>query len=264
MKRIGYLTLAYAVVAFSGCTSVSTPKSSAVSIVVEPAQNDAVESLAAKQRPSNYDRVGAPAPYRSVQAQPEPRPVVDNRPLPVWNESELVAVEMDAYVNEKGELVEPSRKWVVRKPGGWNVDAARSPERAYIPAANVAPIPQAPGSYTPYVSPGVSVSSLTPPAPKRGAVDLAGVKNVRVTGFMHQSDRTKAQDMAAPGEVLVFDPALGYLLVPQSVFMQTPVAVDGAAGVTSRPTQQPSRPSRATPKVDADEDIGQTTPQERE
>ena len=255
MKIAAFPTLSLAIL-LSGCATTGERRpGSAVEIQVEPSRNHGIESLAATPRGSV--RPAASVVTGQPRLAPAPPPVLDEQPAPVWKDAEVVAVDMDAYVNERGELIAPSRKWVVRKQGGWNMDAARNPERAYVPSENVPAFPQAPCSYTPMVSPGSEFARDTQPtSPKNGIIGLAGVKQVRVLGYVVESDRSKAQTMVQPGEVLVLDKTLGFLAVPQAVLLQTPIHIPGNAGISSSARNE--RSARTIPDVTADEDVVST------
>lgn len=150
----------------------------------------------------------------------QPRPAtVSQAPMPVWNDAQVVKVELDAYVNEKGEAFGPSVKYVVKQPGGWNVDALRNPHRAYVPTENTPPIPSAYGySANPMVSPGDGVRSFGEYRPVQPAA-LQDLSRTRITGFVERSQEYMARSMAQPGETPVFDESLGWILVPSASFV---------------------------------------------
>jgi len=151
----------------------------------------------------------------------EPRPATLNQsPLPVWNDAQLVRVDLDAYVNEKGEAFGPSVKYVVKQPGGWNVDALRNPTRAYVPTENVPPVPSKSG-YTanPLVSPGSAQPAGAPEVRPIQASLMQDLSSVRVTGFVERSQEPMARSMAQNGEIPIFDESLGWILVPSSALI---------------------------------------------
>lgn len=149
-----------------------------------------------------------------------PRPAtISQAPLPVWNDAQVVKVELDAYVNEKGEAFGPSVKYVVKQPGGWNVDALRNPHRSYVPTENTPPIPSAFGySANPMVSPGDGARSLGDFRPVQPAV-LQDLSRIRITGFVERSQEHMARSMAMPGETPLFDESLGWILVPSAALV---------------------------------------------
>ncbi len=245
--------LVAAVIVFPGCASTTESRGTTSDVVVEvePAHRTSgtIDTIAATRASNGPSRPSLLAPARAL-------PTLDESPVPVYRNAEVVAVEMDAYVNEKGELVAPTKKWVVRRPGAWDLTAARNPERAYVPAENVPVIPQAPGSYTPMVSPVSTPVGEAPvvATPSKGIIDIAGVKNVRVTGFTSESDRAKAQAMVGPGEVLFKHPTLGFIVVPQSFLLETPVSIEGAAGLTPQARRAAVRQNSSA--ASNEEDIG--------
>lgn len=150
----------------------------------------------------------------------EPRPAtIAQSPLPVWNDAQVVKVELDAYVNEKGEAFGPSVKYVVKQPGGWNVDALRSPHRSYVPTENTPPIPSAFGySANPMVAPGDGARAFGDVRPVQPAV-LQDISRIRMSGFVERSQESMARSMAMPGETPLFDESLGWILVPTSTLV---------------------------------------------
>jgi|GEM_PF-1954982 hypothetical protein len=190
----------------------------------------------------------------------EPQPATINQsPLPVWNDAQLVRVDLDAYVNEKGEAFGPSVKYVVKQPGGWNVDALRNPTRAYVPSENVPPVPSKNG-YTanPMVAPG---SAQTPAGPSVRPIQaslIQDLSSVRVTGFVERSQEPLARSMAQNGEIPIFDESLGWILVPSSALVpsnQIPAPVVPYQTSAAQPSYQTSAPLPAASQV-----INYTTP----
>ncbi len=148
---------------------------------------------------------------------------VPTEPLPIWKDAQVTRVELDAYVNENGEAFGPSVKYVVKQAGGWNIDALRNPHRAYVPTENVPPIPSSSGfSANPMIAPGEAATPSTQTPGVVGAVQpsiIQRMTDVRVTGFVEKSQETYARAMAKPGETPLFDEAMGWILVPQSVLV---------------------------------------------
>lgn len=138
-------------------------------------------------------------------------------PMPIWSDAQVVRVEMDAYVNEKGEAFGPSVKYVVKQPGGWNIDALRNPQTSYVPSENVPPVPSRNGfTANPMVSPGEAMTdSSTQVRPLQPSL-LQDPSKIRVTGFVERSQESHARSMAKNGEIPIFDEALGWILVPQT------------------------------------------------
>lgn len=134
-----------------------------------------------------------------------------NEPLPVWENTRIQKVLVDAYVDERGNLHPESYMYVVTKQGGWNMDAVRKPE-AYIPPENAA---------KPLSGFGVSygLSAALPQIGKESqSMAVIGADNIRITGYMDKADAAKARELANPAtELAIFDPKLGWIIAPRSV-----------------------------------------------
>ncbi len=168
----------------------------------------------------------APAPI-AVLPRPSTPAVeavtITDDPLPVYRSPKVVKVTVAPYINAKGEAFPESTKYVFADEGGWNIEALRNPERAYIPADNVLKPRHAPGVEWGVVSPGsaqVSEFSLNlVSAPVRQLFDL---EQVRLTGFFERTDEPRARqeaDRLAGGTgkgVAVYDQDLGWIIVPES------------------------------------------------
>ncbi len=145
---------------------------------------------------------------------------IEQAPLPVWNDAQVVRVDLDAYVNEKGEAFGPSTKYVVKQPGGWNVDALRNPHRSYVPTENVPPVPSQNGFMAnPMVSPGTGALTVGDQVRPLQPSLLQDLSAVRITGFIERSQENLARGMAQNGEIPLFDESLGWVLVPQSALV---------------------------------------------
>lgn len=164
------------------------------------------------------ERIRVAEPVVSVQPPPvvveKPKPKPLDKPQPVYRNPTVAEVGFGPYVNERGELIEPGKKYVFVDPGGWNLDAVRNPERGYIPPENQVPVPGAPGRvYTPGgASPGAVREEL--PVQPRLLFDLS---DIRVTGMIGRGDEARARELAGPGEVAVYDERMGWVIVPSEV-----------------------------------------------
>lgn len=244
------VTLLLVTVATTSCSSHTrrAARNEGIEVTVLPAHSpNGTDALPA--RPAHATRGQPTAPHRYT---------LDEAPLPLYRDAEVMEIEMEAYLNEKGELVAPGKKWVVTKPGGWNMDAARSPERAYIPAENIAPLASANG-YTAMVFPGKEIIGSVDDRragnqPARGVIELVKKESVRVLGFFSKNEEQRARSLLVAGEVLVFDQQLGYLAVPATIMASTPVAVDvraGATGTTPQAAQLQAKPRPGQEDSDA-------------
>lgn len=139
----------------------------------------------------------------------QPMPKVGVTQNAVYRPAQIAQVEFDAYVDEQGRLHRPNSAYVIVSEGGWNVDAVRRPG-AYIPPDN---------AITPQNLPGVHFGkSSTLPPRKAPPSSLFDPRDMDVTGYMSLGDEAKARAKAGPGETAIYDPQLGWLLVPQAVF----------------------------------------------
>ena len=202
----------------------------------------AIEVYQARREPPPPIEPALSAMPRSPINPTQPATVAQT-PLPVWNDAQVVRVDLDAYVNEKGEAFGPSVKYVVKQPGGWNVDALRNPHRSYVPTENMPPVPSANGFTTnPLVAPGDSARTIGDIRPLQPSV-LQDLNNVRLTGFIERSQENYARSVAQPGEVPLFDESLGWVLVPSSALVpsnQIPASVNAP---------QPATPIQMAPAV---------------
>lgn len=162
-------------------------------------------------------------------------------PIPVYKPAKIREITMDAYVNERGEAFPPSTKYVIEDPGGWNMDALRSPQVAYVPPSSALEIPSAPGlNYT-----QMTQSSAVPgPAQGNPSRLLYNLKDVKITGYTEMAQESRARSMAAPSEATIFDDKLGWILVPKSV-------LNASQGAKPRPVEKP-------PRVIPDADLGKS------
>lgn len=159
--------------------------------------------------------------YPVNPAVQEPNPiVVSPDPQPVWKPTRIQRVQLDAYVDENGNLHRPSEMYVRVEQGGWNVDAVRRPG-AYIPPENSVKPYDLPGmNYGPSYTVPKSSANQTPTA-------LFDMRQVRITGLTSRADREVAQSMVGVNEAVIFDEQVGWIIVPQS-------AMQGVVDVPSR------------------------------
>ena len=211
----------------------------------------AVEIYQARREPPPPLEPALSVMPRSVINEPRPA-TISQAPLPVWNDAQVVKVELDAYVNEKGEAFGPSVKYVVKQPGGWNVNALRNPHRSYVPTENTPPIPSAFGySANPMVSPGDGARAFGDVRPVQPAV-LQDLSRIRMSGFVERSQESMARSMAMPGETPLFDESLGWILVPTSTLIpanqlpnnMAPVMVPQATPIPSAYQMQGQMPQQ--------------------
>jgi hypothetical protein len=175
---------------------------------------------------------------------------VQSTPIPVYNQATVRKVTLDAYVDANGNAYEPQTKYVVVNQGGWNLDALRAPNQAYVPAENTPPVPTAQGaSDSPVVSPGPG--SIYDSAPGAGDAKTAAagssssvlfaMDNIRITGFVEKSQGKEANALVKPGETLLYDATLGYIIVPSAVLER-----ENAIPPPGSPIVQPNPPVAAS------------------
>jgi hypothetical protein len=161
-----------------------------------------------------------PSPVSPVQAQPNPKFTVPAQPVAVWRDAEVEEVFFDAYINERGEAFRPGSKFVVRRPGGWNIDSLRNPGGAYIPTENVGQVAGDPGQvYTPVTSPGTGPRTAEEAIP---AADLVDVSQMKITGLFGKNREALAKSQCGPGEVVLSHPQLGWVIIPATAVHDNP------------------------------------------
>jgi len=146
---------------------------------------------------------------------------VENEPIPLWEPTKFVRVEVMPYVNEKGEAFPRTYKYVPVEPGKWNSEALEHPDRAYIPAENVPRVPNSTGvSYSSVVSPGrgavarrQSTGEVTSSLP---TTDLYDISDVIILGLMEASQNIEAEHLVPGGYVAIYDDNLGWIGVPKA------------------------------------------------
>lgn len=174
----------------------------------------------------------APAPAGvavAAEMRVDPRPVVVARaprsPAPVaqladpsdparavYSPPKIVKTVLAAYEDEKGRLFGPQDMYEKVEEGRFNVAALENPELAYIPPENLV------------VPPGLGNPVALPVMRQRAAeagqlpLDLFDGREVVPTGLFSAGDnRAEAERLAArQGRRAVYDPDLGWLLVPGS------------------------------------------------
>ena len=158
-------------------------------------------------------------PVANVQ-RPAPQSYPTNEePQPVWENSQIQKVAVDAYVDENGNLHPQSFMYVVTKKGGWNLDAVRKPNN-YIPPENaVTPIN---GFGVPY---GKSFAQAVAPASNSASLLLNDTSQLRITGLTNPQDGEAARSQIDPVyEVAIFDPFVGWIIAPKTA-VESPISV---------------------------------------
>lgn len=168
---------------------------------------------------------------------------VPQDPLPIYKPAKIRQVTLDAYVNERGEAFPPTTKYVVEDPGGWNMEALRSPQVAYVPPASSLEVPVAPGMK--YTTMNQTAGNIPQQNPEAGPRFLYNLKDVKITGFTEMSQEGRARSMAGPGEATIYDEKIGWVLVPKSV-------LNASTGTKTRtvPKAAPPTPEVALTKGD--------------
>jgi hypothetical protein len=145
---------------------------------------------------------------------------IDAPPVPIYKNPIFTKVYVAAYINEKGEAFPASFKYVMAKPGSYNLEALENPERAYIPSENAQAASHAPGYATGAVVPGDAPSNQSDGIlPTRAIFDMS---KVRITGYFAPDDELKVRTEAERikpefGDYAVaFDANLGWLIIPQT------------------------------------------------
>lgn len=140
----------------------------------------------------------------------------NEEPLPIWENSQIQKVLVDAYIDEKGNLHPESYMYVVVKPGGWNLDAVRKPNN-YIPPENAVKPMEGFG-----ISYGLSSSLPKSQASESSSIAIAGGDNIRITGLISKSDGNTARKMSDPQrEVVIYDPKLGWIIAPKQIMSES-------------------------------------------
>lgn len=157
---------------------------------------------------------------------------VTSSPEGVWEPTIISKVYMDAYVDSEGRLVAPTYMYVIKKQGGWNLNAVRE-SNAYIPPDNAA---------KPYDLPGVSWGSSAVYANNEtvSPKDLFDIDSVKLTGLVSRADEKAARGMAGAGEVVTFDERVGWVIIPQA-------QIDGVMNVSM--PQQATQTVRRNPSL---------------
>ena len=149
--------------------------------------------------------------------QPAPQNYPSNEePVPVWENSQIQKVAVDAYVDENGNLHPRSYMYVVTKKGGWNLDAVRKPNNYIPPENSVTPIN---GFGTHYEK---SFTLQTGNQEPTASLLLNDTSRLRITGLTQPIDGEAARSQIDPlTEVAVFDPYVGWIIAPKSAVEYT-------------------------------------------
>lgn len=153
-------------------------------------------------------------------------------PNAVWRPTVIAKVKVDGYVDENNVMWAPSEGFVVVQEGGWNIDAVRK-GNTYVPPEN---------SIKPMNLPGLAYGSATVARAPRtearsDALPLYDLDNGKVlyTNLIRPEDEAQARAMAGKGNVAVFDPRIGWVVVPQA-------AAKDALEITGRMPEVPVAP----------------------
>lgn len=161
---------------------------------------------------------GAPVqPYaETYPISPLQQPAASSRPVmsepaPVWENSQIQKVAVDAFVDENGNLHPKSYMYVVTKKGGWNLDAVRKPN-SYVPPENtVTPMNGFGYNY------GKSYTYAQNEQPGVSSLLLNDTNHIRITGLTNPNDGEKARLQAnTQTEVAIFDPYVGWVITPKN------------------------------------------------
>jgi hypothetical protein len=141
---------------------------------------------------------------------------VPQEPIPVIKNPKVVRVYYAPYVNEKGEAFPGGYKYVISEGVSWNMEALRNPDLAYIPAENAEPVPSYQGmNYTP-----MQQSSTEPAgAPLANTVSpllMFDMEAAKFSGYVNPEEEDKARALANSNETVLFDPNLGWIIVPKT------------------------------------------------
>ncbi len=199
--RHSFTVLFFGAMLLAGCASSPLDESGSHPFT-NPSQ---LTALPAHPYAETYPLAQVPQP--PAKALPEA-----HSPIPIWENTQIQKVMVDAYVDEKGNLHPESHMYVVTKKGGWNLDAVRKPD-GYIPPGNAAKPLDGLG-----IAYGMS-SALPKPAEEMSpSMALLGGGNIRITGYTDKGDAAKAREMSNPAkEVAIYDPKLGWVIVAKNV-----------------------------------------------
>ena len=136
-----------------------------------------------------------------------------SEPVPVWENSQIQKVAVDAFVDENGNLHPKSYMYVVTKKGGWNLDAVRKPNNYIPPENSVAPIS---GFGTSYEK-SYTYAANEPQPSVPSSLLLNDTSNIRLTGLTDPNDGEAARSRIDPRtEVAIFDPFVGWVITPKN------------------------------------------------
>lgn len=158
-------------------------------------------------------RTGA-APGTMYPGQPTPvatAPATSG--VAVYTPPKITRTELAPYEDEKGRLFGPQVMYEKIEEGRFNAAALQNPELAYIPQENLV-VPAGMGN----PASAVAMQRVANEAP-RMATDHIDPRDVMVTGLLaRDGNHAEADRMAtAAGRRAVFDPDIGWILLPLSV-----------------------------------------------
>jgi hypothetical protein len=189
-----------------------------------------------------------PVPTQPVAAYLNPTP------QSFLTSDKVSLVSFDAYQDETGAAYLPGQKLVVKQRAHWNMDAIRNPQNGYIPPENQADIPTSPGMEgTTMMMDGNFREQKGPP--RRYLLDIS---RVRICALLSPTEEAKARAMARPDESPIYDPNLGWVLVPNDVLNSSgpapipnrsaPMEPTATPAASPAPTTQ-AQPSQAGPNI---------------
>ena len=132
--------------------------------------------------------------------------------VPVYTPPKITRTELAPYEDEKGRLFGPQVMYEKIEEGRFNAAALQNPELAYIPQENLV-VPAGMGN----PASAAAMQRVANEAP-RLSMDHIDPRDVMITGLLaREGNRTEAERMgAAAGRRPVFDPDIGWILLPLS------------------------------------------------
>jgi len=211
MHTLTHLIILLAITIFSttGCT---TPKKSSAAGYGGNAEMAQVITPAVTTRPIAAKTGADNGSMYAGQPKPIANPPATSG-MAVYTGPKIIRTELAPYEDEKGRLFGPQVMYQKVEEGRFNAAALQNPELAYIPQENLV-VP--PGMGNP--ASVVAMQRVAEEAP-RMPTDYIDPRDVMVTGLLGKdANRAEADRMAqAAGRRPVFDPDIGWILVPPSV-----------------------------------------------
>lgn len=200
-----HIIAAAAAITLAGCqtaTSVSQNRAFPTRVIIPAVTTRPVAQTAGTTIGQMY--LGQPQPVAVTPA---------SRGVPVYVPPKIVKTVLAPYQDEKGRLFGPQVMYQEVQPGHMNVAALQNPDLAYIPPDNLV-VP--PGMGNPVSAPAMQHAAVEAP---RLPVDYIDPRDILTTGLLSRAEnRAEAERLAkAAGRRAVFDPDIGWILVPPSV-----------------------------------------------